>query len=246
MPLWARRPRTSSLLSAPVDHDRAVLRREDVDLYLLAHAAGVEVVFEQHRGLVRRGRAFEGQAGDGDQDASAREVAQGRGEAFGAVEAVEGLSDLGEAGSGVERELGAEREDEEVVVELAAIGAHVALLEVDVAHFGVDELDAVTREPGAIALDRLGTALAGHDPEVGGREGRLLLAIDDDDARGRRQQPASFSGCDDATDTAAEDQNDRVSQTTPLSSSLAEGPDREITNRLMAIALSRWRCEVYK
>ena len=68
----------------------------------------------------------------------------------------------------VARRLAAEGDHEVVVVELAAVGPHVAFVEVDLAHLGVDELDAVTGEPAALAPDRLGAALAGHHTQVAG------------------------------------------------------------------------------
>ena len=106
-----------------------------------------------------------------------------------------------------ERQLGSEGDDEVVVVELVAIGADTAVLEVDLADVGVDELDAPAGELGAAPADGLGPALAGHDPEVGRREGGLRLAVDDDDSMGCGQEAAGLAGGDDAADAAAEDED---------------------------------------
>src|SRR3972149_5804426 len=66
-------------------------------------------------------------------------------------------------------------------MELAAVGADVAVDRIDLAHVGADELDAAAGEMGAAAADRLRPALAGHHPEVGGREGGLRPAAEDED-----------------------------------------------------------------
>jgi len=130
-----------------------------------ADPASAKVGVDEHGRFIGRGRALVS-GGRGEQDDSpALEALKGIPKADGAVQGAEGMSGPRQPGDRVQRELGAEGDDEVAGAQRLAAHHHLPEARVDSLDLSVDDLDALALE----AIERTGNlsrrACPAHDPE---------------------------------------------------------------------------------
>ncbi len=171
------------------DGNRPRHRRDDADLGLVAEAALDELVVEEERALERRRRALERLAEDREEDRPAVERGQRVAQPLGAGDRVVLVAALGEAGRRGDVVLGAERDDEDVGVVLAAVGRDVARRGIDRRDRLLAELDAGLRDVAVEELRRRRLRPAEEDVELREPEREPVVAVDQRDAHLVRRAP---------------------------------------------------------
>ncbi len=183
------------------------LRRIEIDLCPLSDVPLSAMVLEEHRRLVRGRRALVRRRRREDHEPPARESGQRVSKRLGTGQRVEVVTGRGETRYRLRRQLGAERDDEEVGGEHAAVHDGFPLVGVDSLDLTEYELDALSLQARKRARDLVCGAAAGHEPEERGREDEGRFAFDEDDAVLLRQRLAQLVRRHQPTHSAAQDQH---------------------------------------
>ncbi len=183
---------------------RCGLRSEQPYLHVVPKTLAAEVVIQEERSLVRRGRALVGQARHHYGDATGGEVGDLLPQAFRALQRVVGVGGAqpGELPHGV---LGAQGNDEVIAGQLFPVKADCLAGQIDPGDLGSYELDPLAAEAAQIAADLPGDLLAQHDGGVGEGEAMPDAAVYQDYAvLGGEQLPQPVGGHQ-AADPAPQD-----------------------------------------
>ncbi len=153
-------------------------RQGEGDLAVVADSAGDELLVQQQDALAGRGRALEGCAADADDDAALREARNGVAHPHGALERVELVARLGQAGRCAEVVVGSQRDDQDVGLVRARVGRDAPRLGIDRGDRLPQQADTRLDEVAIRQPDGLGRLAAEHDVELRVPEDEAVGLVD--------------------------------------------------------------------